>query len=72
MPRTRARFLVLHDPDRRVADLYAPSSMPTSFVIDRQGVLRHINRGFDAAGDDTKFERQILALLGNGAGPGRP
>ena len=63
--RTGARFLVLHDRDRDVAERYAPSSMPTSFVIDREGVLRHVNRGFDASTDATKFDRQIRALLGD-------
>jgi thiol-disulfide isomerase/thioredoxin len=61
--RAGARFLILHDANRAVADRYAPPSMPTSYVIDRQGILRHINRGFEPT-DEAKFERQIVALLG--------
>lgn len=61
--RAGARFLILHDANRAVAERYAPPSMPTSYVIDREGILRHINRGFEAS-DDAKFERQIRALLG--------
>lgn len=63
--RARARFLILHDANRAVAEQYAPPSMPTSYVIDREGILRHINRGFEAS-DDAKFERQVVALLGPG------
>ena len=61
--RAGARFLILHDANRAVAEKYAPPSMPTSYVIDREGILRHINRGFEAS-DDAKFERQIRGLLG--------
>jgi len=61
--RAGARFLILHDANRAVAERYAPPSMPTSYVIDREGILRYINRGFEAS-DDAKFERQIRALLG--------
>lgn len=61
--RARARFLILHDADSSVAERYAPPSMPTSYVIDREGILRHINRGFEAS-DEAKFERQVRALLG--------
>lgn len=62
--RARTHFLVLHDANRAVAERYAPPSMPTSYVIDREGILRHINRGFEPS-DDAKFERQVRALLGD-------
>ena len=64
LDRARARFLILHDANREVAEKYSPPSMPTSFVIDREGILRHINRGFEAS-DAAKFDRQIRALLGH-------
>ena len=54
---------VLFDPDGKVAAAkYDPPTMPTSFVIDREGVIRAVNAGF-VDGDEKKFEKQLAALL---------
>ncbi len=36
-----------HDPEGRVADLLQPTKMPTSYLIDAAGVVRHVNVGFE-------------------------
>ena len=39
-------FPVLLDGDKRVAKLYDLSTMPTTLLIDRDGKLRHVHRGY--------------------------
>jgi peroxiredoxin len=61
--RARTHFVVLHDASHAVSDRYAPPSMPTTFLIDRRGVIRQINRGFQME-DADRLEHQIQAILG--------
>lgn len=49
----RNLLLVLHDEDRRVADLYGVKTTPHLFVIDPQGILR-----YQGAFDDVTFRRR--------------
>ncbi len=56
------KFKLLHDPDAKVAELYDPPKMPTSYVIDREGVVRFVNGGFAGAGDVVKMRRQLEQL----------
>ena len=43
-------FPIIHDSDNRIASLYRVGPIPTSFLIDRQGIIRwvHVNM-MDAA-----------------------
>jgi cytochrome c biogenesis protein CcmG/thiol:disulfide interchange protein DsbE len=50
-----------HDPEQKVADQFKPPKMPTSYVIDRKGVVRQMNAGFERA-DAKKIEAQLLDL----------
>ncbi len=55
-------FTVLHDGKGEWADQYVVESMPTSFIIDKHGVVQHIHHGF--ASDDIKeLEQKITSLL---------
>lgn len=56
-------FRVVHDRGRAVADRYAPAKMPSSFLIDRKGVVRHVHAGFRAS-DRSALDQQIASLLG--------
>ena len=48
------------DPDGKdVAARYEPPTMPTSFLVDAAGVIRHVNAGFEL-GDEKELERQLL------------
>jgi len=55
-------FPVLHDADRSVAASYAPQKMPSSYLIDKHGLVRHVHAGFKASDADA-LEREIAALL---------
>lgn len=50
-----------HDPEGRVPDRLKPPKMPTSYIVDREGVVRFINAGFDRS-DAAEFEARLTAL----------
>ena len=52
---------VVRDDDKHIVAAYEPRTMPSSFVIDRKGVVRAVNAGFDD-GDERKIEQQLSAL----------
>lgn len=55
-------FAILRDSKGEWADKYVVESMPTSFIIDRQGVIQNIHHGFTS--DDIKdLEQKIIQLL---------
>ncbi len=60
--RTRVSFPVVHDQDHAVAERYSPPTMPSTYIIDRRGVIRHVHAGF-RSGDARVLERQIRDLL---------
>lgn len=59
--RPRWSLTVAHDPLSTVPDRLQPAKMPTSYVIDRKGILRFVNAGFDP-GDGPKIEAQLRQL----------
>jgi thiol-disulfide isomerase/thioredoxin len=59
-------FTLVGDPDGRCPRVYGVQAMPSSYLVDRQGVIRHVHRGFKA-GDKKAIRDQILLLLGGSA-----
>jgi thiol-disulfide isomerase/thioredoxin len=57
--RSRWALTIAHDPKGEIADRLAPEKMPTSYVIDREGVIRYVNSGFEPA-DAAVIERRLL------------
>ena len=53
---------VLLDPSASVASSYDPPKMPSSFVVDKKGIVRFVNEGFDGAGDVAKFKQELDEL----------
>lgn len=60
--RTPVTFPIVHDADHSFADSYSPPTMPSTYVIDRRGVVRHVHSGF-RDGDAGRLERLIRGLL---------
>ena len=64
------RFLEKHpigypsasDPKGRLPDQFGLETMPTSYLIDAEGVIRYVHPGFKR-GDGRKLRREIRALL---------
>lgn len=55
-------FTVLHDPKGRAKDLFAPTGLPTTVLIDRKGRIRETVLGA-REWDDEEHVREIRALL---------
>jgi peroxiredoxin len=50
------------DPKGRLPRIFGLETMPTSYLIDRQGVIRYVHRGF-RKGDVSEIRAQIAKLL---------
>jgi thiol-disulfide isomerase/thioredoxin len=50
-----------HDPQGRVAERLKPPKMPTSYIVDRAGIIRHVNSGFERD-DVAKIEARLTQL----------
>ena len=57
-----AKFPIAWDKDHKVANLYKPGTMPTTLVIDKQGIIVHVHNGYHE-GDLDEIEREIKALF---------
>jgi cytochrome c biogenesis protein CcmG, thiol:disulfide interchange protein DsbE len=55
-------FPVVHDAKGAVAARYEPPKMPSSYVVDRKGLIRHLHAGFKAS-DKSALERELKQLL---------
>ena len=55
-------FPILLDTDKKVSKLYDLNTMPSTIVIDRDGKMRFLTRGFHA-GTERDYEQQIRGLL---------
>ncbi len=56
------KFPVLLDTDKKVSRLYQLSSMPSTVLIDRDGLVRHVHRGYQSGYENT-YEKIIRELL---------
>lgn len=56
-------FPIVHDANHQVSGRYQPPRMPSSYIVDRKGIVRFVHGGF-RADDAPVFEKQILQLLG--------
>jgi peroxiredoxin len=58
----KVSFPVLLDTDKKVSKLYDLSTMPSSVLIDRDGRVRYIHRGF-RDGEEADYDLHIRGLL---------
>jgi cytochrome c biogenesis protein CcmG/thiol:disulfide interchange protein DsbE len=58
-----AKFTLGWDEDKAIAKSYKPDTMPSSFLIDRKGVVRYAHVGFHD-GDEVEIEKEVKDLLG--------
>jgi peroxiredoxin len=56
------KFPVLLDAEKKVSRLYDLSSMPSTVLIDRDGKVRYLHRGYREGYEDT-YEKQVRELL---------
>lgn len=56
------KLIVLLDTDAKAIVSYGAAAMPTSYIIDRQGIVRHVHFGYNES-DPAKWSEEINALL---------
>jgi cytochrome c biogenesis protein CcmG/thiol:disulfide interchange protein DsbE len=59
---TGVKFPIVWDQGQAVAESYKPGTMPTSFVVDKSGLVHSIHEGF-RSGDEQALEQEIRSLL---------
>jgi thiol-disulfide isomerase/thioredoxin len=59
---TGAQFPVLWDQGKGVSEGYAVEAMPTLFIVDQNGLVRHVHTGFHP-GDEQQIDAVIASLL---------
>ena len=62
LKQVRVTFPIVHDQDHSVADRFKPPRMPSSYIVDRKGIVRHVHGGF-RPDDAAALEAEIKALL---------
>ena len=55
-------FIVPCDPDSKNPAIYGVENMPTTFVIDKKGIIRYIHKGFLESYKE-EYKKQIAELL---------
>ncbi|MES1208087.1 MAG: TlpA disulfide reductase family protein [Pseudomonadota bacterium] len=61
---TRWSLTVAHDPRGEIAELLQPDRMPTSYVVDRAGIVRYVNAGF-VPEDAAAIEKRLREVARN-------
>jgi peroxiredoxin len=59
---TPVSFPILYDTDSKVSKLYDVAGMPSTVIIDRNGNLRKLHRGYKP-GDENEYLDSIRALI---------
>jgi cytochrome c biogenesis protein CcmG, thiol:disulfide interchange protein DsbE len=54
---------IAHDPAGAIAERLQPDKMPTSYVVDRSGIVRYVNAGF-VPDDAATIEKRLLEVAG--------
>jgi len=57
-----ANFLLVQDSQQKCAKAFELQAMPTSYLIDRQGIVRHVHLGF-RSGEVGELQSKIKQLL---------
>jgi peroxiredoxin len=58
---TPVSFPILFDPESKVSKLYEVSGMPSTIIVDRNGVVRYVHHGYQP-GDEGEYLNQVRAL----------
>jgi peroxiredoxin len=57
-----AKFPLAWDEDKSIARAYMPDTMPSSYIIDRTGIVRYAHVGYHD-GEELEIEKEIRGLL---------
>ena len=62
LTRTGVKFPILWDEDKALGAKYSVDSMPQTFVLDGQGIVRFVHHGY-RAGEAEELEAEVKKLL---------
>lgn len=62
LKKTPVSYPILYDPKSRVSQLYQVQAMPTTVIIDRQGIVRFVHNGY-LPGDENQYMNSIRSLI---------
>jgi thiol-disulfide isomerase/thioredoxin len=68
LERQPARFQLAADRSGRCPRDFGVEAIPSAYLIDRRGVIRHVHRGF-RAGEAEALRQRVESLLAEDAGP---
>ncbi|MFI5315291.1 MAG: TlpA family protein disulfide reductase [Myxococcota bacterium] len=71
LERRKVGYPSVSDPEGHLPETYGLKTMPTSYLIDRNGVVRSVHAGFRAS-DLDGLRNEIRALLGGAPVPAAP
>jgi len=57
-----AKFVILWDKDKAAAKKFSPGTMPTSYVIDKEGKIAHVHTGYKDD-EDKKIASEVKELM---------
>ncbi len=57
-----AKFVLAWDEDKSIARSYKPETMPSTFLVDRQGIVRYAHVGFHD-GEEVELDKEVEGLL---------
>lgn len=60
--KTPVSYPVLYDPKSEVSQLYQVQAMPTTVIVDRQGIVRFVHNGY-LPGDENQYMNSIRSLI---------
>jgi thiol-disulfide isomerase/thioredoxin len=63
LKKNAATFLILRDSAQKLVAQAGIATMPSSFLIDREGKVRFVHTGYRGAETKKKYEEEIQALL---------
>lgn len=61
--KNKAPFTLAHDSQHKAAEFFNPPTMPSSYLVDRKGMIRCIHKGFKGAKTEAEYIAEIEALL---------
>jgi peroxiredoxin len=62
LKRVPVTFPILFDRENKVSALYGVEAMPSTVLIDREGKVRHVHRGYKA-GDESVYADLVRGLV---------
>jgi thiol-disulfide isomerase/thioredoxin len=63
LKKNAATFVVLRDANQKLVEKAGIATMPSSFLIDREGKVRFVHTGFRGAETKKKYEEEIESLV---------